>query len=187
MVSYTFTNININDLTQLESVIKLSGIIGLEYINTDPYALIIYFNNELSTEDQTKLSNIVTNFQEVSVDLDSTYQNILTVSKIVSNNFWSVVCSWTYSGRYTENYKCIIINSSIKKEVMSNDTYSLRLYDSQNNKVIWTDTLNNTEPTFSCINVDLELFPITITSLELHAKVNSLQDYLEISNVCLKH
>jgi hypothetical protein len=187
MVSYTFTNININDLTQLESAIKLSGITGLEYTNTDPNGLTIYFNNELSTEDQTKLSNIVTNFQEVSVELDATYQNILTVMKLINNNFWTVVCSWTYSGRYTENYKCIIINSFIKTEAMSADTYSLRLYDSQNNKVLWTDTLNNTEPVFSCINLDLELFPISITSLELHARVNSLNDYIEISNICLKH
>ena len=129
----------------------------------------------------------MTNFQEVSVDLDATYQNILTVSKIINNNFWTVVCSWTYSGRYTENYKCIIINSFIKTEVMSGDTYSLRLYNSQSNKVIWTDTLNNTEPTFSCINVDVELFPINITSLELHARVNSTNDYVEINNICLKH
>ena len=70
---------------------------------------------------------------------------------------------------------------------MSGDTYSLRLYNSQSNKVIWTDTLNNTEPTFSCINVDVELFPINITSLELHARVNSTNDYVEINNICLKH
>ena len=187
MVPYTFPPQNINDLTQLESAIKLAGISGLEFSTTDSTGLTIYFTNELSVQDQLKLNDTVTNFQEVSVDLDSTYQNILTVSKFITNTFWTVVCSWTYSGKYTENYKCIIINSFIKTEISSGDTYSLRLYDSQNNKVLWMDTLSNADPTFNCINMDLDLFPIDITTLEMHARVNSPEDYVEISNICLKH
>lgn len=187
MYPYTFNNLNINDLTQLEFAIKLSGIIGLEYSSEDSNGLTINFNSELSIEDQQKLSNLVTNFQEVFVDLYATYQNILTVSKIINNTSWTLLCSWTYSGRYTENYKCIIINSFIKKESMSGDTYSVRIYDSQNNRVIWNGTFNNQEPVFNCINIDNELFPISITTLELHVYVNSPQDYLEISNICLKY
>lgn len=182
-IAYNF-NKTVIDLLQMEVAVKHAGFSNLSFCTFEKNNVGLYFESNLTENEQTSLSNLVSQFQEISIEVEGTCQSVLSIPRSTNNNDWTMLCSWAFPGRNSAEYKHINVNSCIISD--NNNTYELRVYDSINNIIIAESSmLSNIYTKVNTLCLDNLALPFTRTTFELHGKANNSNATLEVKNVCV--
>lgn len=185
-VSYHFPYNKSKDLMLLQNYLKEHGVPDIESVSSTPSSTSVNLYNPLDTMMQTMLTSLMDAYDESSIEVEGLCHNILTLPKETSNTQWTSLFSWSFPGRNSTEYTKMNIDSTIKTS-NSNDTYSLRAYDTMNNNVVFSVTYSNVE-SCSCMHtviIDNDQLPYNLTTLELHGKVSSSNAILNLKHVCV--
>lgn len=131
----------------------------LNYINRDIDTVDIYFNEELTSDDKTILTNIITVNDFIKEDLVIYNKNI---SQLYSTNNYLKFYNIVYPSQTLKEI------NKIKIKVYGTAKYSLRIYNSDERKILYENEFTNTEMETKIID-SLNL-PINESNIEFHIK-----------------
>lgn len=167
---------------QLEDEIIENGTLShnVLYINTYNDNVNIFFDGTLSTPDKNTLDIIVSNHNYIEKKQPRGIISKTLVEKNYDETNYSLINNIYYPAKELANsiYE-INVTTEFNK---NNENYTLKIYDSTNNKTIAEQTFNNT--TLQTIKFStLNNIPTNSATLELHAKVSKKNSKINFYNI----
>ena len=138
MYNYNYTKDNIYNMDILIDIIKNDiGYCEVQYEN-ETSQLNIYFNIELTTDQEILLETIITDYNETTISPISTISSIDTLN-VINTNINTIIYNVVSFGIYNHNLH--LNNNEILKKIqilssINNGSYNIRAYDITNNIIL---------------------------------------------------
>lgn len=180
-MSYTFPIQTSSNLQMQQRYLVNNGFSTVTSLATTNNQTIVYSSSNFTNLNLATLSNLLSNYVETPITSINSCTNIVLDYKQTQNIDWFRICTWTFPGLASGDYKNLYISSSLQS--LSNNSYSIRVLDYNNNKLLCSNTFSNTSNVVNSISFDSTLLPFNFTTLELHAKVSNSNAQLTINNI----
>jgi len=163
-----------NNLSEFNNYMKNSVYSNLYEGNfNNDTSVTILVNSNLDQSNIDNLGILVQDYIPTETIISENPSIIITSTNKSTNNIqWTNLFSWVYTGLINQSMKKIRFTSYINNENNSNETYSLRLYNSSNNTNIFIFSESNSQPNIYTIDT-LSNIPLILSTIELHAKVSN--------------
>jgi len=146
-------------------------------VNVSGDVITIVFKGTISSEEETELDSLVNSH------LPREYRNFLPIvfqPVIIKSKHYQTALSFFING--TNNEQGIDSVKFVSKKVNGSGNYSIRLYDSTNNKVLFEQSYTNT--TYQMFTIDsISNIPDEEAVLEIQAKVSNKPCYIKACKI----
>jgi hypothetical protein len=160
---YPFDVRDIHNLHLLQIDLSRIGIPDITHIDSDNTNIYVHTSSMLTEEHEILMTSFMSTYTDILITTREPVQLVSTTLEM-KNTGWGVAASYSYGGLASSPIDKLVINAM--------GSYSVRIYDLNNHKVVITSGPVNSVGSYTTfeLTINHDKLPLAGTTLEVHVK-----------------